>query len=139
MVNPQLLAYVREQSSAGFSEVEIIEKAQKAGWSDTDITAAIEANQSNAPWAAGAAAGGASASSYRASTYSGTERSNAKGMVGLVIRLGLAKDEQRANLILIAFIMVVSGIAAYLVWPKNAVTPVPPGTIVVPGVHAPTK
>jgi hypothetical protein len=132
MVNPQLLSYVREQHAAGLSQVEIIEQAQKAGWSDEDISAAIEASESNAPWAAGAFSAAQPTKGYNVPTYAGTQHKSAKGIIGLVMRLG-AKNEQQANMILIVFIMVVSGTAAYLLWPKSTVAPVPPGSVLVPG------
>jgi len=133
MVNPQLLAYVREQHAAGLSQVEIIEQAHKAGWSDEDIAAAIEASQSNAPWAQGASST-AQPTNYKVPSYASTQRdASAKGIIGLVMRMGFAKTEQQANIVLIVFIMIISGTAAYLVWPKSTVPPVPPGSIVVPG------
>ncbi len=46
------------------------------------------------------------------------------GVTNLILKLGLAKNVQQANLVMIIIAIVAIGIAAYLMWPESTAAPV---------------
>lgn len=111
MVNPQLLAYIREQTAAGFGSADAASAAKAAGWSDDDIAAALAALESPTPWAAAAQV----TTTEQYGSFAGPS-TDEKGLVGLVIRLHLARDAQQANLVLIGVMLVAAAGTVWKLW-----------------------
>ena len=151
MVNPQLVNYIANNFRAGFSKEDTEKALLQSGWSATDIQAAFYAIEHPAPTptvvpppvptaqeAVDAETKRIQEELERENSKNGTRRSRnstvapgEKGIIGILMRMGLAKNIQQANMIMIGISLVCIGLAVYFIWPKSS-TPPKPATLTIP-------
>jgi hypothetical protein len=120
MVDPKLLTYVREQTAAGFSVADIVRAASGAGWSAEDVSAALSVINSAAPWAAAQTAEPqqtSQAPAARAPVWAPPlHAGEAAGLMGLVIKWGIARNKQQAQAVLVTVMVIALGVFVYNMW-----------------------
>jgi|GEM_PF-3202310 len=116
MLNEQLLAYVRENTRAGFSRSEIEQALKNAGWDPADIAAAFSVQQPTTPTTPATPSPvpplshPTPRSLYRPATSAGGQ----SGIVGWMIKKRLVQGETQANMVLILLTVMCLGLAVWI-------------------------
>ncbi len=141
MPNEQLLQYIR-QNYSNFTRQDITQSLMSAGWAIPDIAAAYQAVESERTPAPSPAAAPAQAQSPDTTFLTEMERrrrqtneqplpnagatearpqytppqstTTEKGIIGLLIKSGLVKNTQQANIVMIGIVVVAMGASAWL-------------------------
>ncbi len=147
MVTPELLQYITQSKTAGFSTAQIEAALRAAGWAEDAITealygaTAVSATRSNPQTNISPSTQAAQPTDTELAriqdeleeakkgfhTHTNPPEQQERGIMGFLIRKQVVQNEAQANLLMIAISLLSIGTSVWLMWPKsNSPTAIPP-------------